>query len=245
MKKYFFLVLLLTICVAGFAQIKIGVKGGLNVASLKGTYPPNVSNKQKLGFHAGVTAEYPLGNPKFSLLGELLYSTQGNITNQSQGTLGSGTTFTYIDQESTISLTAIDFPIMLKYYVLDKLSIEGGPQFGYFISAKNKTDYTNSSDPSQNRTITTDPLKDGSYTLNGTTYNYKKTANVFDFGVNAGASYDISDALYLSLHYYFGLNTVQSEQGPIQSVPGTTTLYANTTDYKNSVFQVSLGYKFQ
>ncbi len=235
---------LLLVGISGFAQIRFGAKAGLNIASLKGTYPPNVTNKQKVGFHTGLTAEYPLANPKFFVVGELLYSGQGSVTQQSQPSqqLSNGT-YTYTDQKTSLSLTAIDLPIMLKYYVIDNLGIEGGPQFGYIVKAAEKIETSSTSDASLNSTITFDPKKDGTYMRNGATYNYKKTVDAFDFGLNLGAVYDISQSFYVQLHYYFGVTAIQSV--PSSTPVFTTNDYTNhTTDYKNTVFQVSLGYKF-
>jgi len=70
--------------------MRFGAIAGLNIASLKGTYPSNITNKQKIGFHAGATAEYPLANPKLALAAQLLYSTQGSVTQRSKLSLDNG-----------------------------------------------------------------------------------------------------------------------------------------------------------
>jgi len=243
--KNVFLIVLVAISITGYSQMRFGVIAGLNIASLKGTYPSNITNKQKIGFHAGATAEYPLANPKLALAAQLLYSTQGSVTQRSQLSLDNGA-YTYIDQETKVNFTEIDLPIMLRYYVLYNLSIEGGPQIGYVVKAEQKDEYTNSANPVRNYTTTLDPLKDGTYTEFGAARPYKKSLETVDFGLNFGAVYDMSDRISLQAHYYFGLNTLQSipNVSGYYSPSGGTGLYSTSSDYKNSVFQVSLGYKF-
>lgn len=52
----------------------------------------------------------------------------------------------------------MNIPIILKYKVIEKLSIEFEPQIGFALSAKSKREYVNSSDASENRTIEVDIL---------------------------------------------------------------------------------------
>ena len=198
-----------------------------------------------MGFHAGFTAEYVLANPKFALVGEVLYSLQGNIVDESQVTsqqynpniiIPPPANNTYLDLRTTLSISYINVPIMLKGYVLDKLSIEGGPQFGFAVKAKKEFEYSSTSDPSQNRSFTQDALKDGTYKDQGATYPYLKSVKPFDVGINAGATYDFSDSVYFQLHYYFGLTDIDGRSEEIYTL--------NKNNFKNSVFQVSLGYKF-
>jgi len=136
-----------------------------------------------------------------------------------------------------LSLSYINLPIMLKYYVVDqKLSIEGGPQFGYAVKGELKTEISNTVNPAQNSTVTVDVLKEGTRISNGIPVSTKVIKN-FDMGINLGVTYDFSDKVYAQLHYYFGLNDIDSRaQAPFP--------YNATNDFKNSVFQVSLGYKF-
>jgi hypothetical protein len=234
-KKTILILLMAGFSTVGLAQFKVGVKAGLNIAGLKGTQPPSVTAKQKIGFHGGVTGEYVFLNPKFSLMGELLYSTQGSITEQSRITSNNGT-YAYEDEEARLNTTNINLPIMLKYYVLDKLSIEGGPQFGLTIKAQKEIETTNSADPSLNSTATQDGLEDGFYNYRGVVYPYKKFAAPFEIGLVLGAGYDFSDKIYMQVHYNFGI-TDTDPRGPEY-------LTGNTNKFTSSVFQVALGYKF-
>ncbi len=224
---------------AGFAQLRLGGKLGMNVATLKGTYTNGESAKQKIGFHAGLRAEYPLGDAsKLALAAELLFSTQGTITDKSYLVNNAGV-FSYNEERRTTSLNYINLPIFLKYQVLEQLSIEGGPQFGYAINGEIETEISNTANPSQNRTYTQDALKAGNYSgVGAPSVGYPKTIKTMDIGLNFGATYDFSDKVFAQLHYYFGLSDIDAQaQLPFP--------YNNTTNtLRSSVFQVSLGYRF-
>lgn len=248
MKTRTILLALLCSCATttGFAQLRLGGKIGMNVATLKGSYGTGEAAKQKIGFHAGLRAEYPLGEAsKLALAGELLFSTQGLITDSSNLQNDGNGNFSYRETRNTYSLNYINLPVFLKYQVLEQLSIEGGPQFGYAISGEIKTEITNTENPAQNQTYTQDALKAG-YRLNGTTLQaYPKTIKPLDIGLNFGATYDFSDKVFAQLHYYFGLNDIDART-PASYSPSNPNYFFTTQTYtlRSSVFQVSLGYRF-
>ena len=82
---------------------------------------------------------------------------------------------------------------MGKYYVIDKLSLEAGPQFGFLMSAKETF-----TDQDTNETIT-DNVKDGYKTL--------------DFGFNIGGGYDFTEKFSVGLRYNIGLSNILKSQG--------------------------------
>ena len=125
---------------------------------------------------------------------------------------------------------------MLKYKVIEKLSIEFGPQIGYLISAKSKWEYVDSTDPSENETIAVDLINDGTYTFGGTTVQVKPKTNRLDFGLNIGSSYDVTDKFFVQARYNLGLTVLDKN-----STAGSST---NSWDLKNSVIQISTGYRF-
>ena len=226
MTKTWFLGLLL--CgTAGFAQVKIGVKAGLNIASLPGDYPSYIANKPIGGFHAGFASEFKLA-PKSSIVAEALVSTQGGKTSYNPST------FETVKQ--TINLTNLNVPVLFRYQVIEKLSVEAGPQIGFVVSAKNKLEYTNSTDPSLNETIKLDGLNNGTFVSGGTTYSYQKAIRSVDFSVNVGLTYAVAKDFYLQARYNRGLTAVD-----LNSTVGSNT---NSLNLNNSVFQVSVGYNF-
>ena len=233
MKKIILTSLMLCSAFAFSQEIKFGAKVGLNISSLRGNYPAEIDEtKSKIGFHIGGFAEYSI-NDKFALQPELLLSTQGGSSEVIEY-YGGGTYFESFKQ--TPKLTYINLPIMLKYKVIEKLSIEFGPQIGYLISAKSKWEYVDSTDPSENETIEVDLINDGTYTFGGTTVQVKPKTNRLDFGLNIGSSYDVTDKFFVQARYNLGLTVFDKN-----STAGSST---NSWDLKNSVIQISTGYRF-
>jgi hypothetical protein len=122
--------LLAVVTVLGFAnvnaqEIKFGVKGGLNFASISGDNTKGIDVVTSFNF--GVLSEIPISD-KFSFQPELMYSGQG-----------------YSFNDNTIALSYFNIPLIGKYYLTKGLSVEAGPQIGFLLSAKNdKTDVKDS-----------------------------------------------------------------------------------------------------
>lgn len=234
MRKIILTSLMLCSAIAFSQEIKFGAKVGLNLSNLRGDYPAGIDeHNSKIGFHIGGFAEYSI-NEKFSLQPELLFSTQGN-TYGYKDYYGGGSYYDGADYD--LKLNYLNLPILLKYKVIEKLSIEFGPQIGYLMSAKTKIDVTEDSrDPSQNYSVEIDMLNDGVYNFGGTTIQSKASANRLDFSLNLGASYDITEKIFLQGRYNLGLSTVDKN-----STNGSST---NSWNMKNSVFQLSAGYRF-
>ena len=163
MKKAHFIAMLLisTVCTVNAQKISIGAKAGLNLATVTGD---DVEAKMRTAFHVGGMAELPVTD-KFYVQPELLFSSQGYTLDN--GNDGKGI------------LNYISLPVIGKYYVTDKLSIEAGPQLGYLLSANIKDDSTKND------------IKE-----------YFKTIDV-SFGIGAG--YKLDNGLNFSAHYNLGL----------------------------------------
>lgn len=234
MRKIILTSLMLCSAFAFSQEIKFGAKVGLNVSNLRGNYPAGIDeHNSKIGFHIGGFAEYEI-NDKFTLQPELLFSTQGN-TYGYKDYYGGGSYYDGADYN--LKLNYLNLPIILKYKVIEKLSIDFGPQIGYLMSAKTKIDVTEDSrDPSQNYSVEIDMLNDGTYNVGGTTIQSKASTNRLDFSLNIGASYDITEKIFLQGRYNLGLSTVDKN-----STNGSST---NSWDMKNGVFQLSAGYRF-
>ncbi len=132
MKKISFLIATVLISSALFAQTnaKFGLKGGLNIASLK--VEDEESSDSRLGLHLGALAHIHLA-PQFALQPEVVYSQQGLKTNVT-------------DDETTFKLDYINIPLMLQYMFSNGFRIETGPQLGFLVNAQvgsldNKDDY--------------------------------------------------------------------------------------------------------
>lgn len=97
-----------------------GIKGGYNLAAV--SYDGQGETEQRHSFHVGVYGEQFLSDG-FSIQPELLYSQQGYVITNSNGTL-------------TQKLNYINFPLMLKAYPSQNFFLEVGPQIGLAISHK-------------------------------------------------------------------------------------------------------------
>lgn len=114
--------------------IKIGIKGGLNIANVQGDYK---NNEIRTSVHVGLLSEIIVSD-KFSIQPELLYS-------------GQGFTDTKIGGSGRHKFDYITLPVMAKFYIMnDNLSLEAGPQIGFLVSAKNQNSATNYSVKNQN-----------------------------------------------------------------------------------------------
>lgn len=121
MKKLFTLVVVVLMVVGAKAQteIVVGPKVGLNMTNIS-----NFDKKNKLSFHVGGFAEFRF-NDYFAIQPELVYSRQG-ARDKIDG--------------NKIKLRAnyLNIPVLAKLYVLDELSVDLGPEFGFALNAKAK-----------------------------------------------------------------------------------------------------------
>lgn len=106
-------------------EVKFGIKGGLNLASINGD---DVSDdlKSRSSYHFGIVTEVPISE-EFSIQPELLIS-------------GQGARDEYEGVNEDLKLNYLATPIQGKYYVSKGLSVEAGPQLGVLLSAKSEFD---------------------------------------------------------------------------------------------------------
>lgn len=161
-------------------NVDFGVKAGLNISNLSGGEP---DRNNLLSLHFGGFTEFKL-NEKFSIQPELLYSMQGSE----------------VENSLKVRLDYLSIPLLAKYFVTKKFSIEAGPQLSFLM--KDKVEILSSGDE-----VETD-------------------ASSFDFGLSFGFAYDLSPKIFIQTRYNYGITTV-----------------SENPDIKNSVFQLSLGYK--
>ena len=122
MKKIIFTLGLVLIALVGFSQAKveIGLKGGLNLASIN--REDAVANYENAtGYHAGAYGLIKIAN--IGIQPELLYSTRGTDV-----------TVSSISQDFSQEYTYLDIPVMLKLYAVAGLNVQVGPQFGVLLS---------------------------------------------------------------------------------------------------------------
>jgi hypothetical protein len=105
-------------------HVNIGIKGGLNVYNVHnddGTkYDPRVA------YHFGIIGHVHLGN-HFAIQPGVIYSAQG-----AKYIIGNETI--------NINLDYIDVPVLFQYMFDNGFRIQAGPQVGFLVSAKTKSD---------------------------------------------------------------------------------------------------------
>ncbi len=154
---------------AQFSDITYGAKGGFNVTNVT-----NISQHNKISFHLGGFAEWKLSDI-FAVQSEFIYSRQGarDKWDSEAGTVKLKTRMNYLN-----------IPILAKYYIIDDLSIDFGPQLGFSVGKKAKTK------------------------VDGNSSKHKLDhANTFDLSLGIGTSYNI-ESIILSARYNFGLTNV-------------------------------------
>ena len=122
MKKTILLVAFL-LGTASFIQaqsVNFGVKAGLNFASLNGDDVDALDGRT--GYHFGLVAEIGISD-NFSIQPEAIYSAQG-------AKLG----------DVDFNVDYITVPVLAEFSLVENLSLQVGPQFGFVIADKNIED---------------------------------------------------------------------------------------------------------
>lgn len=97
------------------AQVGVGIKAGANFASIS---TDDYDTKSKTSYHAGVFANLKLSE-KWGITPEILWSSQGGDID---------------DVEFNTNYVTV--PIMLRWKIIDLISVEAGPQFNVLTSAE-------------------------------------------------------------------------------------------------------------
>lgn len=112
----------LLLSTAGFSQLSLGIKAGINISNFSGGDFDAVEKKALLGFHGGGFLNVGFGG-SLSLQPELLLSTQGARIDSLNG------------KSSDWKVSYITVPVMLKYRTQGSgFYLEAGPQFGFKVS---------------------------------------------------------------------------------------------------------------
>ncbi|GHC63967.1 porin family protein [Ulvibacter litoralis] len=161
MKKLVVLAIAILVSSISFGQeIDLGIKAGANFASI--TDASEVSNKT--GFLAGAFAGIKFSD-KVGVQVDLLYSQQGAEFDAGE-----------------FDLNYAIVPVVLKYYLVQGLNIQAGPQFGFIVD---------------------DNIKEIYGDIEGAV-----KAESFDLTAVVGAGYDLPMGLRIDARYNFGLSDI-------------------------------------
>lgn len=208
--------LLLVAAVAAFTfstaqsqELRFGLKAGVNFANM--SIDPDEGEKMdsRTSLHIGGFVEIPI-TEKFSVQPELLYSSQGSQQKTTEEIFGEE-----FNLEVKLKLDYINIPVMAKYYVIDGLAIEAGPQFGILVSAKGDVEVS------------------GFGINESESENIKDQFKTLDIGLGFGASYRLDMGVFFGARYVMGLSDISENNDP-----------DDVFKVKNNVFQLSVGYTF-
>ena len=117
------------------AQVKFGLKGGLNLTNLSLSESIGNNLKSKEGFHIGPTVKIGLPVPGLSVDASALYDQRSAKVSVTSGVSGA-------EVESTLKSQSLQVPINIRYAVglgsVANLFAFAGPQFGFNLGDKNK-----------------------------------------------------------------------------------------------------------
>jgi hypothetical protein len=166
--KMYLMGLITAILMTGTAMaqhVNIGIKGGLNVYNI---YNNNSSYDYKPGFHAGLLSHIHIAK-HFGLQPEIVYSTQGAQYN-------------FAGMNTKLNLDYINVPVLFQCMFGNGFRIQAGPQVGFLINAKSKTNNVKS--------------------------DFKNDMETIDFGIGFGASYVHQSGWGIDGRYNFGLTDI-------------------------------------
>ena len=226
MKKISFVAVALATSMAVFAQnqqpklrtdmavtTRFGIKGGVNLDKMNAdgySSASDFNSKMKTAFHGGVFVNVPLST-NFRFQPEVVYSNQGG-KNSINTTIPTGTVTTHYKSE----LNYINVPLMFQLQSTPGVFVELGPQFGYLLSAKNKsTDNTSGS--------------------GNTEMDIKDQLEKWDIAAAGGIGYLSRIGLGVNARYNYGFTNILDKD---------FSGYTSGTELKNRVWQVGLFYQF-
>ncbi len=168
------------------AQVKLGVKGGMNLAkwNIKVNGTKEEDYKNKLGLQAGFVADFSLGK-SLSFQPQLLYTAKGTAEEHN-------------GHDDKIVMNAIDLPLNILYKAQAKFGtffVGGGPNIGYNLGGKVKSH---------------EAAEDGEKIEIG---NGAGEVKALDFGLNVTTGVELKNGLFFSANYTAGLSNLSNTNG--------------------------------
>ena len=191
-------------------QLAVGLKGGLNFASLNTNSSIKSNYGNRTGYHGGAYVMFKF--TKVAIQPEIIFSRQGQ-------------TFTFNSKDYNSNYDYVNIPIMVKFYLAGGFNLQAGPQFGFLASSKGAViNNFNSSNPSVS---TGQDLK-----------NFMKSSDV---SIGVGFGWDLPLGLNVGARYNIGVSDINKYSG--NQVPPSQVSSLGTSQAKNQVIQVSVGYR--
>jgi hypothetical protein len=161
-----------------FAQVGVGIRGGLNISNVSGN-----EYKAKPGFHVGTVVDIPV-NERFTFQPEAVFSQKGGTTKVSdQRQYFNSMDGNYYKRRNLIA-NYVDINALGRVNVTEGLYFLLGPQFSVLFYDRYK--YNNG-----------DGEKD--------VYNFTEGTRRIDLGIAAGAGYEFDNGWFVGIRREFGL----------------------------------------
>lgn len=176
-------------------ETNFGIKGGFNYSSVVGDLTDGI--KFRFSGHGGLFLVVAFSE-KFQLQPELLYSSQGfQFSTDLASIQNGGSTGEENDFRTNVQLNYLTVPLLGKFALNDRYSLEFGPQFGFLLNQVTKIknlddrDGTNTDERSS---------VSGDFQL--------------DYGVVVGVDIRLNDKISLAPRFYIGIrNRLNGLQG--------------------------------
>ncbi len=160
-------------------HVNIGIKGGVNVYNVHNDN--NIKYDSKIGFNIGLLGHIHL-NKNVAIQPEIVYSAQG-------------AKYTVNNEETIYKLDYVNIPVLFQYMWDNGLRIQAGPQVGFLLSGKSKT--------------------------NSTTVDHKADLKPIDFAVSFGAGYiHPATGLGIDVRYNLGLSDINKNSTVVSTNRG-------------------------
>lgn len=188
------------------AQIHFGAKVGANLSNYVGE---NAPHKMNVNYHVGGFVEFGVLGI-LSVAPEVMFSSQGGSKQITDYVVGD-----IVTQKGNMKwrTSYVNVPIMFKLNLLNKFSLDLGPQFGFNVSSKNKVVVDNF-----------EPMSE----------DYSDYTKTFDLALALGATYNVNRFIFLQGRYV--MSVTKSFKSNVLGV----TL---PVDARNGVLQLSVGLK--
>lgn len=261
--KRFFSIAAAALSIGSFAvssmalEIAAGIKGGLGIASLRGSdaYIKDVDKTSLFGAAGGISLTMQFSDIMgaeidvlYSMKGQnysLNYSTRKQVYNSTSDTLTE--TVTRGSRKGSYGLTYCDVPVLLKFVIPLQSSIRpyfsAGPSFGILLSSKEKAEGNGTYE--QKMLYPVDSVLAAFPVSLDTTIDQKDRTNSLDVGLVFGAGTAIAlgpGDFIIDLRYSFGFTNTMKLSDADKSAGYTE---SNLPGRLNSVFTLMAGYCFK
>jgi len=219
MKKIMMIAAMMVATLSAGAQNEVGQfslqpKAGINISKITGS-----GMSSRVGFAGGIEAEYGVAK-NFGITAGFLYSMQGGKYNMDEfKALG-------IKDKFKFNFDYLNIPILAQYYITKGLAIKAGIQFGFVVRNKVKIEEVISGGGKYTDDMSFDEYLDILKVVSEGEIPEDAKLKKFDFSIPVGLSYEYKN-IVLDARYNIG----------------TTRVVKFSETGKNSVFEITLGYK--